>query len=71
MDWSLFSAVILFYHWFPLLEKVKIQAFILPATLIIFTGPGGAGRPSLMSSVRAFLNYETKFKLFRVYIVDR
>ena len=32
-------------HWFPLLEKVEIRAFILPrnfpAVLIIFTGRGG------------------------------
>ena len=36
-------------HWFPLLEKVEILAFILPRNfpviLIIFTGRGGAGNP--------------------------
>ena len=45
LDWALFSVVILFYHWFPLLEKAEIRAFILPrnfpAVLIIFTGRGG------------------------------
>ena len=49
LDWALFSVVILFRHWFPLLEKVDIRAFILPrnfpAVLIIFTGRGGAGNP--------------------------
>ena len=49
LDWALFSVVILFHHWFPLLEKVDIRAFILPrnfpAVLIIFTGRGGAGNP--------------------------
>ena len=60
LDWALFSVVILFHHWFPLLEKVEIRAFILPrnfpAVLIIFTGrggepppPRGTGRPSLVS----------------------
>ena len=48
LDWALFSVVILFHHLFPLLEKVEIQAFILPrnfpAVLIIITGRGGAGR---------------------------
>ena len=45
LDWALFSVVILFHHFFPLLEKVKIRVFILPrnfpAVLIIFTGRGG------------------------------
>ena len=45
----MFSVVILFHYWFPLLEKVEIQAFILPrnfpAVLIIFTGRVGAGNP--------------------------
>ena len=45
----MFSAVILFHHWFPLLEKIEIRAYILPcnfpAVLIIFTGRGGAGNP--------------------------
>ena len=45
LDWSLFSAVILFHHWFPLLEKIEIRAYILPrnfpAILIIFRGWGG------------------------------
>ena len=49
LDWSLFSAVIVFYHWFPLLDKIEIRAYILPrnfpAVLIIFTGRGGAGNP--------------------------
>ena len=49
LDWALFSVEILFHHWFPLLEKVEIQAFILPrkipAVLIIFTGRVGAGNP--------------------------
>ena len=49
LDWALFSVVILFHHLFPLLEKVEIQAFILPrnfpAVLIIITGRGGAGNP--------------------------
>ena len=49
LDWALFSVVILFRHWFPLLEKAEIQALILPrnlpAVLIIFTGRGGAGNP--------------------------
>ena len=55
LDWALFSVVILFHHFFPLLEKVEIRVFILPrnfpAVLIIFTGRGtppspqrGAGR---------------------------
>ena len=59
LDWALFSVVILFHHFFPLLEKVEIRVFILPrnfpAVLIIFTGRGGepplprrAGRPSLV-----------------------
>ena len=43
------NLLILFHHWFPLLEKVEIRAFILPrnfpAVLIIFTGRGGAGNP--------------------------
>ena len=51
LDWALFSVVILFHHFFPLLEKVAIQVFILPrnfpAVLIIFTGRGGAGNPPL------------------------
>ena len=45
LDWALFSVEILFHHWFPLLEKVEIQAFTLPrnfpAVLIIFAGRGG------------------------------
>ena len=45
LDLALFSVVILFHHWLPLLEKVEIQAFIFPrnfpAVLIIFTGRGG------------------------------
>ena len=45
----MFSVVILFRHWFPLLEKAEIQALILPhnlpAVLIIFTGRGRAGNP--------------------------
>ena len=45
LDWALFSVVILFHHFFPLLEKVEIRVFILPrnfpAVLIIFTGRGG------------------------------
>ena len=49
LDWSLFSAVIVFYHWFPLLDKIEIRAYILPrnfpAVFIIFTGRGGAGNP--------------------------
>ena len=49
LDWALFSVVILFHHFFPLLEKVEIRVFILPcnfpAVLIIFTGRGGAGNP--------------------------
>ena len=49
LDWSLFSAVIVFYHWFPLLDKIEIRAYILPrnfpAVLIIFTGRGRAGNP--------------------------
>ena len=44
LDWALFSVVILFRHWFPLLEKAEIQALILPrnlpAVLIIFMGRG-------------------------------
>ena len=51
LDWALFSVVILFHHFFPLLEKVEIRVFILPrnfpAVLIIFTGRGGAGNPPL------------------------
>ena len=47
----MFSVVILFHHFFPLLEKVEIRVFILPrnfpAVLIIFTGRGGAGNPPL------------------------
>ena len=47
----MFSVVILFHHWFPLLEKIEIWAFILPrnfpAVFIIFTGRGGAGNPPL------------------------
>ena len=50
----MFSLVILFHHWFPLLEKVEIRAFILPrnfpAILIIFTGRGRAGNPPLPQS---------------------
>ena len=49
LDWSLFSAVIVFYHWFPLLDKIEIGVYILPcnfpAILIIFTGRGRAGNP--------------------------
>ena len=45
LDWALFSVVILFHHFFPLLEKVEIRVFILPrnfpAVLIIFMGRGG------------------------------
>ena len=58
LDWALFSVVILFHHWFPLLEKVDIRAFILPrnfpAVLIIFTGRGGAGRDPPSSPRRGF-----------------
>ena len=47
----MFSVVILFHHWFPLLEKFEISVFILPrnfpAVLIIFTGRVGAGNPPL------------------------
>ena len=49
LDWALFSAVILFHHWFSLslLEKVENWTFILPCNfpvvLIIFAGPSGAG----------------------------
>ena len=50
LDWALFSVVILFRHWFPLLEKAEILALILPrnlpAVLIIFTGRGGEPPPS-------------------------
>ena len=50
LDWALLSVVILFHHWLPLLEKVEIQAFILPrnfpAVLIIFTERGGGPPPS-------------------------
>ena len=67
LDWALFSVVILFHHWFPLLEKVDIGAFILPrnfpVVLIIFTGRGtspspqcGAGRgvhPCLLLCTRS------------------
>ena len=49
LDSALFSVVILFHHWFPLMEKAGIWAFILPrnfpAVLIIFTGRGGARKP--------------------------
>ena len=49
LDWALFSVAILFHHLFPLLEKIEIQAFILPrnfpVVLIIFPGRGGAGNP--------------------------
>ena len=49
LDWALFSVVILFHHFFPLLEKVEIRVFILPrnfpAVLIIFTGRGGEPPP--------------------------
>ena len=49
LDWALFSVVILFHHWFPLLEKAGIRAFILPrnfsAVLIIFTGRDGEPPP--------------------------
>ena len=45
----MFSVVILFHHWFPLLEKIEIWAFILPrnfpAVFIIFWGLGRAGNP--------------------------
>ena len=51
----MFSVVILFHHWFPLLEMVEIRAFILPrkfpAVLIIFTGRGGAGNPPLPTAL--------------------
>ena len=47
----MFSVVILFHHWFPLVQKVEILAFIVPrnfpAVLIIFTGRVGAGNPPL------------------------
>ena len=50
----MFSVVILFHHWFHLLEKVEIRAFILPrkfpAVLIIFMGRGG---PNPLPTVRA------------------
>ena len=46
----MFSVVILFHHFFPLLEKVEIRVFILPrnfpAVLIIFTGRGREPLPS-------------------------
>ena len=69
LDWALFSVVILFHHWFPLLEKVEIWAFILPrnfpAVLSIFTGRGGephpphsVGRPSLVLILHTLLNLD-------------
>ena len=64
----MFSVVILFHYWFPLLEKVEIRAFILPrnfpAVLIIFTGrvgappPRGAGRPSLICNTILVVNFD-------------
>ena len=49
LDWALFSVVILFHHWFPLLEKIDNRAFSLPhnfpAVLIIFAERGRAGNP--------------------------
>ena len=58
LDWSLFSVVILFHHWFPHLKTFENQSFILPhnfpAVLIIFAGQGtppspqcGVGRASI------------------------
>ena len=44
LDWALFSVVILFQHWFPLLEKIENWAFILPHNFptvwVIFAGRG-------------------------------
>ena len=49
LDWALFSVVILFHHWFPLLEKLDNQTFILPhnflAVSIIFAGRSGEHPP--------------------------
>ena len=76
LDWALFSVVILFHHWFPLLEKVEIRAFILPrnlpAILIIFTGRGGASIPDLyvMNSVMTHVvksRFYFKIKIFHEY----
>ena len=50
LDWALFSVVMLFHHWFPLLEKNENRAFILPHNIptvfIIFAGQGGQPTPS-------------------------
>ena len=40
LDWSLFHVVILFHHWYPLLEKLEIWAFILPCNFDHFYGAG-------------------------------
>ena len=49
LDWALFSVIILFQHWFPLLKKNENTAFILPhnfpAVLIIFAGRGTSPSP--------------------------
>ena len=51
LDWALFSVVILFHDWFPLLEKLRFGPFFLPrnspAVFIISRGRGGAGNPHL------------------------
>ena len=63
LDWALFSVIILFQHWFPLLKKNENTAFILPhnfpanlpgfddfcgaGNLPLPTVWGGAGNPSL------------------------
>ena len=45
LDLALLSAVVLFHHWFPQLEKIDNSTFILPrnfpAVLIIFVSWGG------------------------------
>ena len=50
LDWALFSIVMLFHHWFPLLGKNENGAFILPHNIppvfIIFAGQGGQPTPS-------------------------
>ena len=36
LNWALFSVVILFHHWFPLLENFENWIFFCPATSLQF-----------------------------------
>ena len=52
LDWTLFSVVIFFHHWFPLLKKKKLRTGLLvcptlPRGFAHFCGAGRGGEPPL------------------------